>query len=112
MLLPYLQKDRLINEEESLCVLELSKLSVIDNKIYQMLLEKDNINVNEFYQIAFAFLDYGFFHLFIDFTIHYQELICKESIKFEQENLLCENKGIDEIIKKLKEIKEMNKIYL
>lgn len=109
MLLPYLMKDRETNEEESFCIIELSKLFEIDYRIYEMLLEKENIDVNEFYHIAFALLDYGFFHIFIDFTIHYQDLVYEETNSLVEGLLLSEDSAINQIIEKFKVIKKMNK---
>lgn len=77
-----------------------------------MILEKENINADEFFRIAFAFLDYGFFHLFIDFTIHHQEFLSEEINKLHKKSSLHKDSYINEIIEKIMELKKKNKLFL
>lgn len=81
MLLPELINLEKISDGQMLCIEELAKLQKVDTKIYQTIMESDSVNIDQFYQIIFAVLDYGYFNLFTELAIQNQQLLCSEMDK-------------------------------
>lgn len=54
---------------------ELSDLGKIDIEIYQMILSREKVGVDDFYRIAFSILEHGFCNLFIELIKQHQHLI-------------------------------------
>ncbi|WP_138262304.1 hypothetical protein [Enterocloster clostridioformis] len=61
--------------DELLWMQELADLNKIDSETYQMILNREKVNSDEFYRIVFTVLEHGFCNLFIELIKQHQNLI-------------------------------------